>query len=327
MKGLIMNLPNKWKNMAVLYIGWFLTSAIAFSLIATVLFYVGGVDAAAFVVPFGFIIWVIVFGVVQARLLRQKVVGIILWIFIVACYVAILVSHLNFNDSSSSIPAFVAGGALGVIQFFVLRKQAPEAIWWIPASTLAWGISYIIGFRFFSIFEGALYIIAVGVINGIVTGIPYAISFSKLRLGSTERIVLVTISIFSLAAIWFSVNAGLIKEDSTFRISHSPDKIQFSPDSRFLAIAYSDGIEFRNTIGWQVIGSIAFKSEDHSINEIDFSPDGQTIAVALCCEDNVIELWDATKFQYIDTLRGHVNDVYTVAFSPDGRLVVSGGDG
>lgn len=324
-----MNATNKWKNMAGLYIGWLLASTIAFSLISAVAFFVGNIgESGFFLILFTALpIWVIGLGLVQARLLRQKAGGMVLWIFVVACYVPIIGSTLNFNDSSSSLPAFIAGGILGVIQFFVLRKRTPEAILWIPASMLAWGISYIIGYRFFSIFGGAFYLIAVGVINGIVTGIPYTISFSQLKLGALERIALVIISILSLGVIWLSVNAGLNREDSTFAISRSPEKIEFSPNSRLLAIAYSNGIEFRSTDSWQVIGSITFKSEDRYINEMNFSPDGKTIAVALCCEDNVVELWDSTNFQYIETLSGHVNDVYTVAFSPDGRLVASGGKG
>ena len=42
-------------------------------------------------------------------------------------------------------------------------------------------------------------------------------------------------------------------------------------------------------------------------------------------EDNMLRLWDATDGRLIRAMSGHTHAVYTVDFSPDGRLAVSGG--
>jgi WD40 repeat protein len=40
--------------------------------------------------------------------------------------------------------------------------------------------------------------------------------------------------------------------------------------------------------------------------------------------DNTIKLWDVASGRLVRTLSGHTNHVYSVAFSPDGRLLASG---
>ena len=54
---------------------------------------------------------------------------------------------------------------------------------------------------------------------------------------------------------------------------------------------------------------------------VSFSPDGSTLAVGT---DNAVTLWDVTKGQQLTTLNGHTDKVSSVAFSPDGKSVVSG---
>jgi WD40 repeat protein len=69
------------------------------------------------------------------------------------------------------------------------------------------------------------------------------------------------------------------------------------------------------------------------------SPDGQLIATGtggptegnpimqriLDGQEYVIRLWDATSGQLVRELSGHTGVVYTLAFSPDGRTLASGG--
>jgi WD40 repeat protein/serine/threonine protein kinase len=54
-----------------------------------------------------------------------------------------------------------------------------------------------------------------------------------------------------------------------------------------------------------------------------YSPDGRTLAIA--CVDRTIRLWDVPSDSLRATLVGHKNEVRSVAFSPDGKLLVSGG--
>ena len=41
--------------------------------------------------------------------------------------------------------------------------------------------------------------------------------------------------------------------------------------------------------------------------------------------DNAIRLWDVAGGRVLDTLRGHGDSVASLAFSPDGSLLASGG--
>ena len=53
-----------------------------------------------------------------------------------------------------------------------------------------------------------------------------------------------------------------------------------------------------------------------------FSPDGGTLAVAV---DRAVQLWDVAADRYVVLLEGHEGKVQCLAYSPDGRLLASGG--
>ena len=57
---------------------------------------------------------------------------------------------------------------------------------------------------------------------------------------------------------------------------------------------------------------------------IAFSPDGR---LAIGCEGYTVQIWDVKADRLLHTLRGHSDDVYTVAFSPvdNGRWLASAG--
>jgi WD40 repeat protein len=57
-------------------------------------------------------------------------------------------------------------------------------------------------------------------------------------------------------------------------------------------------------------------------SNFDQSADGR---LALGCEGSTVEIWDIHADRVLQTLRGHSDDVYTVAFSPDGRWIATGG--
>ena len=76
----------------------------------------------------------------------------------------------------------------------------------------------------------------------------------------------------------------------------------------------------------------------YTVHSVVFSPDGQTLASG--GEDNTIILWDTTTGEHArtlarptgpfvgptDTLFGHTDTVYSVAFSPDGKTLASGSE-
>jgi WD40 repeat protein len=57
---------------------------------------------------------------------------------------------------------------------------------------------------------------------------------------------------------------------------------------------------------------------------VDVSPDGQQIATGSA--DHTVKLWDAQTGHCANTLKGHRNSVWSVAFSPDGQSLASGSD-
>jgi WD40 repeat protein len=62
---------------------------------------------------------------------------------------------------------------------------------------------------------------------------------------------------------------------------------------------------------------------------VEFSRDGEWLASAACDEartaDGEVKLWEARTGHEVMTLRGHVNWVLTVAFSPNGRRLATAG--
>ncbi|KIJ12191.1 hypothetical protein PAXINDRAFT_157005 [Paxillus involutus ATCC 200175] len=59
------------------------------------------------------------------------------------------------------------------------------------------------------------------------------------------------------------------------------------------------------------------------VNSVAISPNGQLVAVGVLGDD-VVCIWDVASGVLIERLRGHRNSIFSVAFTPDGKGLVSG---
>ena len=102
--------------------------------------------------------------------------------------------------------------------------------------------------------------------------------------------------------------------------------VAFSPDGKTLAVA-----SFAGTVQlWDVAtGELRESLKGHSsaVLAVAFSPDGRTLASGSV--DQTVRLWNvATRRQLMQLDPGSVElgQVYTLAFSPDGKHLLAGGD-
>ena len=94
--------------------------------------------------------------------------------------------------------------------------------------------------------------------------------------------------------------------------------MSFSPDGRTLAYRVS-GEKFTRL--WDVTTQTeAGIIENPSIESWAFSPDGKILASAA---GRIITLWDVATKQKIATLEGHLEEIYSVSYSPDGNTLAS----
>jgi WD40 repeat protein len=98
--------------------------------------------------------------------------------------------------------------------------------------------------------------------------------------------------------------------------------LEFSPDRGLMAVALNarqkgDRVALLKTATWEEIGSL----EAPNVWALSFSPDGAVLASG--GSGGIIKLWDVKKAKLITSKEGHETDVLSLAFSPDGRHLLS----
>ena len=98
--------------------------------------------------------------------------------------------------------------------------------------------------------------------------------------------------------------------------------VAFGPDGRRLAVKENRGIHL-----WDIEKkeSIAVIKPEEDVHSFAFSPAGEIIASVEGNDGSIIRLWDVEQQRELGILQGHTDSVLGVAFSPDGRTLVSGG--
>jgi WD40 repeat protein len=100
--------------------------------------------------------------------------------------------------------------------------------------------------------------------------------------------------------------------------------VAFSPDGRRIVSGGGDGtVRLWDPATGQAAGE-PMTSQAGWVSSVAFSPDGRRI-VSAGGADGTVQLWDAATGQAAGEPMTHEDGVWRVAFSPDGRWIVSGG--
>jgi serine/threonine protein kinase/WD40 repeat protein len=103
---------------------------------------------------------------------------------------------------------------------------------------------------------------------------------------------------------------------------------QISPDNRYLYLAHSDAANYRYSIQCIELstGQELWQTEptrDYGLSTLAISPDGRMLASGSGYEDPTIRIWDASTGHLLSRLEGHTGWVCKLAFTGDGRRLVS----
>jgi WD40 repeat protein len=107
--------------------------------------------------------------------------------------------------------------------------------------------------------------------------------------------------------------------------SGSIKSLTFSPDSKTLVSggSHNDGIiRFWSIKNGDIIGTIR-KAQKTAVESVLISPDGQTLAS--CSNDYTINLWNLKTHKFTRSFIGHTSNVLSLAATPDGKILASGG--
>jgi WD40 repeat protein len=98
--------------------------------------------------------------------------------------------------------------------------------------------------------------------------------------------------------------------------------LKYAPDGKTLATASGDKtVKLWDAATWRELATLVHPAE----SVVAFSPDGKKMATG--CLDGVVRLWDANTGRELRTFKVAGINVFTLAFSPDGATLVTGGGG
>ena len=101
--------------------------------------------------------------------------------------------------------------------------------------------------------------------------------------------------------------------------------VVFSPDGHLLGAGGSDGTVRLWDVAQQRETIVLEKGSAEDMQSVALSPEGRLLAFGKGGFSGIVRLWDVMQQEELETFKAHTFSVSSVAFSPDGRQLASGG--
>ena len=98
----------------------------------------------------------------------------------------------------------------------------------------------------------------------------------------------------------------------------------FSPKGSRIAVCGSDGVRILDAANGKVLRLLEEK-EKYGVSSVAFAPDSRTLIEGTGDWEDNASIWDVESGKRLHTLHGHAKVVLAVAYSPDGKHVITGG--
>lgn len=120
--------------------------------------------------------------------------------------------------------------------------------------------------------------------------------------------------------LWDLRTRSIVRTLSSGQGLEEVQAIAFSPDGKLLASADLRGVRL-----WEVAtgAPVRIFGVPTWVYDVAFSPDGKLLAAASGQPDNAIRIWEVDSGQLVRVLQDHRDEVLSVAFHPEGRLLAS----